>query len=107
MAPTSRNCSSVNGSELPASAKLRSASLGVKISTVGNTFNSAAATVRGVLFPGAKVPHSEMLSYSSELRSMTGGEGTYSMKQSHYDPLPSHLAQQVIAQWKQIEKDEE
>jgi len=54
----------------------------------------------------AKVPHSEMLSYSSELRSMTGGEGTYTMKQSHYDPLPSHLAQHVIAQWKHVETEE-
>ncbi len=55
----------------------------------------------------AKVPLAEMLTYSSELRSITGGEGTYTMAHSHYDPVPSNLAQQVIAQYKREEKEEE
>lgn len=55
----------------------------------------------------AKAPVSEMLTYSSELRSITGGEGSYSLTHSHYDPVPSQLAQQVIAQYKKEEKEEE
>jgi elongation factor G len=55
----------------------------------------------------AKAPVSEMLTYSSELRSITGGEGSYSMTHSHYDPVPSQIAQQVIAQYKKEEKEEE
>jgi len=45
----------------------------------------------------ANVPLSEMFTYSSELRSMTGGRASYTLKVSHYDPLPQHLAEQVIA----------
>jgi elongation factor G len=46
----------------------------------------------------AQVPLAEILNYSTELRSMTGGEGSYSMSLSHYDVLPNHLQGSVIAQ---------
>ncbi len=55
----------------------------------------------------AKVPLAEMKTYSNELRSMTGGEGSYTMSLSHYDPVPSNIAQQVIAQYKGDEKLDE
>jgi elongation factor G len=55
----------------------------------------------------AKVPLAEILTYSSELRSITGGEGSFTMAPSHYDPVPSQIAQQVIAQYKKEEKEEE
>ncbi|MCX7702857.1 MAG: elongation factor G, partial [Planctomycetota bacterium] len=44
----------------------------------------------------AKVPLAEVVTYSTQLRSITGGEGSYTMSFSHYDVLPSHIAQQVI-----------
>ena len=44
----------------------------------------------------ASVPQSEMLRYATDLRSMTQGRGTYSMRVSHYDPVPSHLQQKII-----------
>jgi elongation factor G len=45
----------------------------------------------------AQVPMSEMLTYESSLRSMTGGRGGYSMEFSHYEEVPAHLAEKVIA----------
>src|SRR5438094_402353 len=44
----------------------------------------------------AVVPMSEMLTYESSLRSMTGGRGGYSMEFSHYEEVPSFLADKVI-----------
>jgi len=44
------------------------------------------------------VPEAEMLRYSADLRSMTGGRGTYTMKFLHYDEVPGRIAQQIIAQ---------
>jgi len=45
----------------------------------------------------AQVPYSEMMRYANELRSMTGARGTYTMKFSHYEPVPAQLAQPIIA----------
>jgi elongation factor G len=50
-----------------------------------------------VVIVRAQVPMSEMLTYESSLRSMTGGRGGYSMEFSHYEELPSHLAEKVVA----------
>ena len=45
----------------------------------------------------AKVPEAEVLRYSTDLRSMTGGRGTYELKFSHFDEVPEHVAQGLIA----------
>jgi elongation factor G len=50
-----------------------------------------------VVLVRAHVPMSEMLTYESTLRSMTGGRGGYSMEFSHYEEVPSHLAEKVVA----------
>jgi len=44
----------------------------------------------------ALVPIAEMASYASELRSLTGGRGSYSMQLSHYQEVPPHLAQGIM-----------
>jgi len=49
----------------------------------------------------AQVPFAEMLSYANELISMTQGRGSYSMEFSHYDFVPSEIADKVIAAHKQ------
>ncbi|MCR3921951.1 MAG: elongation factor G [Firmicutes bacterium] len=54
----------------------------------------------------ANVPMSEMLKYAIDLRSMTQGRGTFTMKFDHYDEVPTHIAEQVIAAAK-AEKAEE
>ena len=46
----------------------------------------------------AQVPMAEMLRYGNDLRSMTGGRGIYSMEFSHYEVVPPHLADHVIAE---------
>ena len=45
----------------------------------------------------AEVPMSELLSYAPDLRSLTGGQGDYSMEFLRYEEVPSHLAQKVVA----------
>jgi elongation factor G len=45
----------------------------------------------------AQVPMSEMLTYESSLRSMTGGRGGFSMEFSHYEEVPGQLAEKVVA----------
>jgi len=46
----------------------------------------------------AQVPASEVQTYGSELQSLTGGEGYFTMEFSHYDVVPSNVAQQIMAQ---------
>jgi elongation factor G len=45
----------------------------------------------------AQVPLAEMMRYGNDLRSMTGGRGIYTMKFSHYEQVPAHLMQNIIA----------
>ena len=45
----------------------------------------------------AQAPMAEMLTYESTLRSMTGGRGGYSMEFSHYEEVPVHLAEKIVA----------
>jgi elongation factor G len=44
----------------------------------------------------ALAPQAEMTRYAIDLRSMTQGRGTFSMKFDHYEEVPSHLAEKVI-----------
>jgi elongation factor G len=44
----------------------------------------------------AHVPLAEMLRYTTDLRSITGGRGVFSMEFSHYEVVPTHLAQDII-----------
>jgi elongation factor G len=50
----------------------------------------------------AQVPFSEMLSYATDLTSMTQGRATYSMEFSHYDYVPGDQAEKVIAAHKAL-----
>ncbi len=45
----------------------------------------------------AEVPQAETFRYSSELRSITHGEGTFEQSFNRYDIVPSNVAQKVIA----------
>jgi elongation factor G len=46
----------------------------------------------------ALVPHAEMTRYAIDLRSMTHGRGAFTMKFDHYEEVPSHLADKIVAE---------
>jgi elongation factor G len=46
----------------------------------------------------AQVPSAEMLRYASDLRSLTGGRGMFEQAFSHYEEVPSHIADKVTAE---------
>jgi elongation factor G len=48
----------------------------------------------------AEVPMAEMLTYAPDLRSLTGGQGDYTMEFDHYEEVPAHLQQKVVEQAK-------
>jgi elongation factor G len=69
--------------------------------------------VRGVDAKGksqmvrAQVPLAEVLRYSSDLNSMTGGRGQFTMKIDHYEETPAAIAEKVIAEAKKEVGEEE
>jgi elongation factor G len=64
--------------------------------------NSRRGKIMGVEAKGknqvvkAVAPMAEMLRYAPDLRSMTGGRGTYTMEFSTYEEVPAHIAQKVV-----------
>jgi elongation factor G len=46
----------------------------------------------------ATVPMAEMLDFEPTLTSITGGRGSFMMEFSHYEEVPSHLQQKIIAE---------
>lgn len=62
-------------------------------------------TVAGRSLVRATVPLSEIQRYSNDLRSMTGGRGVFTMSFNSYEKVPSHLAQEIIAQHKAEEEE--
>jgi elongation factor G len=55
-------------------------------------------TLKGHSVITAQVPLAEMQRYTTDLRSMTGGRGVFTMEFDHYEVVPSHIAADVIAQ---------
>ncbi len=47
----------------------------------------------------AQVPLAEVTQYNSQLKSVTGGRGSYSMTLSHYEIVPPNVQQQIVAQY--------
>jgi elongation factor G len=75
--------------------------------------NTRRARVQGMEQEGGKsivtaeVPQAEMLRYATDLRSLTGGRGLYSMEYAHYDVVPSHIAQGIVAAAERAKTGEE
>lgn len=73
--------------------------------------NTRRARVQGMDTKGgrsvvsAQVPLAEMQRYTTDLRSMTGGRGIFEMEFSHYQQLPAHIANEVIAESQSEEED--
>ena len=45
----------------------------------------------------AHVPQAELFTYATELRSLTHGRGTFIATLDHYEEVPQHVAEKVIA----------
>jgi elongation factor G len=53
----------------------------------------------------SQVPLAEVLKYAPDLTSMTSGRGSFSMEFSHYEEVPAHLAEKVVAASKAEQKE--
>lgn len=47
----------------------------------------------------AKVPLAEMFGYSSELRGITSGRGTFVMEPATYEPVPQQIAEKILSDY--------
>jgi elongation factor G len=65
---------------------------------LGSDSNAGVTEIR------AHVPMAEVLSYAPDLRSMTGGQGTFTMAFDHYEEAPPPVAEKVIEESKQSEE---
>lgn len=61
---------------------------------------------RGNSIVTALVPLAEMRRYATDLRSMTQGRGVFTMEFSHYDPVPAHVSEQIIAEAKKEKENQ-
>ncbi len=55
----------------------------------------------------AEVPLSEVTQYNSQLKSVTGGRGSYAMSLSRYEIVPGNIQQQIVAQYGKKKVEEE
>ena len=62
----------------------------------------------GQVIVHAQVPLAEVTTYASQLKSMTAGQGSFTMDFSHYDIMPSNVQQDIMKAYaSQAEDDEE
>ena len=54
-----------------------------------------------------QVPLAEVAQYNTQLRSITGGQGTYTMEISHYEPVPPYVQQTIIDSAAKAKEEEE
>jgi elongation factor G len=64
-------------------------------------------TDRGRSVVIALVPLAEMLRYTTQLRSLTGGRGIFDMEFDHFEKVPAHLQQEIIEAHKKEMEDKE
>ncbi|MGZ5270276.1 MAG: elongation factor G, partial [Ramlibacter sp.] len=58
----------------------------------------------GMLTVLAQAPLAELASYQSRLNALTGGQGSYSLSFSHYEPVPPNLQAQLASQYRPKEE---
>ncbi|MFH1577789.1 MAG: elongation factor G [Candidatus Omnitrophota bacterium] len=79
---------------------------------ISGDLNSRRGRVMGMEVKGrnqalkAKVPLAQMFTYANDLRSITGGRGSYTMKFSHYDQVPAKSANDIISSY-QAQREEQ
>ncbi len=55
----------------------------------------------------AQVPLAEVAGYASQLKSVTGGQGSYAMEFNRYDVVPPNVQQQIVAATKKTEEEDD
>jgi len=55
---------------------------------------------RGRIIVSAYVPLAEVTDYQNRLKALTGGEGSFTLQLSHYDPVPPRKQQELASAWK-------
>jgi elongation factor G len=60
----------------------------------------------GITEVKAHIPRSDVLRYAPDLRSMTGGQGVFTMEFAHYEEAPPPVAEKVIAENAKDRKEE-
>src|SRR5688572_8386032 len=60
----------------------------------------------GMAVVKAQAPLAEVMQYQSQLKSVTGGQGSFVMEFSHYEPMPPQVQQQIVAQFKPKAEEE-
>jgi elongation factor G len=61
----------------------------------------------GIQVISAEAPLAELFKYAAELRSLTGGQGSFTLEFDRYDIVPSNVAQKVIAEAAKDRKDDD
>ncbi len=83
------------------------------LGAISGDLNSRRGRIMGMDIKGksqiikAKAPQAEMFTYANDLRSLTGGRGSYTMRFSHYEEVPHKIASTIIAQYQASKKQEE
>ena len=75
------------------------------LSSKRGRINNTTAQTGGMAAISALVPLSELEGYQSQLKSITGGAGNYSLEFSHYDPVPAKTQETLRAAFKPSEED--
>ena len=70
------------------------------LSSKRGRISGTEAMTAGMVTVSGQAPLAELGSYQSELKSVTGGTGSFSMELSHYDPVPSNIQHQLVAEYK-------
>ena len=70
------------------------------LSSKRGRISGTEAMSAGMVTVSGQAPLAELGSYQSELKSVTGGTGSFAMELSHYDPVPSNIQQQLVSEFK-------
>ena len=84
-----------------------------KVGTITGDLSGKRGRIQGQDFVGggmavvkAQAPLAEVMQYQSQLKSVTGGQGTFAMELSHYEPVPPQVQAQIAALYKPKAEEE-
>lgn len=83
------------------------------LGAISGDINSRRGRVMGMDIKGklqivkAQIPLAEMFTYANDLRSLTGGRGSYTMRFARYEEVPHKVASTIISRYQATKKQEE